>query len=203
MHPGPFLVIEIHESGIPGNRVPGTRFTREHPDVQIDMITEPRYDRSGETYRPVLFMVRGANTAMLEDFHGRLGRIFGRLQPLRNDLLRRVWIGRGTVKQKLIDSEAMQHVMAFQDRCGAPWLHLQGGVLHMRARVRDARDADHLAQEMRTDLAAAGIEAQVDLQEISEHDYSVWNDLVQFSIGLMPGQGDLPRGPRAKPTGST
>lgn len=177
----PFIVVEV-----PANGLPGTVLTQDHSGVTVDIISEPWFEREGEAFRPMFFMVRGADRRGLEEWLDRMAQRSTPLTMLHRDALRRLWIGHGTIRQGDIDSAGVQRVFQFQDRFGAPWLHAEGGVFHLRAALNDAVDAEVLVAQMRADLVSANIEGQVELQEFSLHDYSVWDELVQYRLGLSP-----------------
>ncbi|HJQ92809.1 MAG TPA: hypothetical protein VJ874_00830, partial [Candidatus Thermoplasmatota archaeon] len=79
-----------------------------------------------------------------------------------------------------------QVIVQFQHRFGAPWTHIEQGTVHLRARITDTEQAEVLADQMRRYFAKAGVDAQVELREISAKDYGVWDELVQRAIGLSP-----------------
>jgi hypothetical protein len=77
-------------------------------------------------------------------------------------------------------------ITQFQHRFGAPWTHLENGLVHLRAKVNDPAQGELLADQMRRYFTKAGVEAQVEVREVSVKDHGVWEDLVQRSIGLAP-----------------
>jgi hypothetical protein len=61
---------------------------------------------------------------------------------------------------------------------------VEAGVVLLRARLRDDVNADDAVERVQKAMAAAGLDAQVVVQEIAPRDHSVWEDLVQHGIGL-------------------
>jgi hypothetical protein len=178
---GTFLVVEI-----PGTGLPGTEFTARHPGVTIDTISGRTRSEKGEIDVDVVMMVRGAEPADLDALVGRLTALLGHVTTLRRDAWARLWIGRGTVRESSLKSAAMQAILRFQERFGPPWLHSEDGIVHLRALVSDPQDARSLAHDVQRELDTIKVDAQVAVQEISPHDFSVWEDLVQYNLGLAP-----------------
>lgn len=114
----------------------------------------------------------------------RLDRLYGPLETLRMEPARGQWLARMNVKESAMASGAAAAVMQFQHRFGAPWTHVDDGIVYMRARLKGEEDGDRLAQQLRGYLAQHKVDAQVSVQEFSVHDYGVWDDLVQNAIGL-------------------
>jgi hypothetical protein len=169
---------------VPGMTLPGTGFTAQHPGVTLDTISGQRVEKDGDVFLPMLMMIKGAKPADLEDLLARIGKVFGKPVVTREDKARRLWVGRITVRESVIPSPAVQAILQFQDRFGVPWAHAEGGVLHVRALINTAEDADKLVQQMRGYLAEQKVDGQVESQEVAPHDYSVWDELVQYSLGL-------------------
>jgi hypothetical protein len=90
------------------------------------------------------------------------------------------------VRESTLHSTGAAAIAQFQDRFGPPWTHIDDGVVYMRARLHKATDGDRLVHQVRGYLAKEGVDAHVSVQDFSTHDYGVWDDLVQASIGLAP-----------------
>ncbi|MEK6976713.1 MAG: hypothetical protein AABY18_10290 [Candidatus Thermoplasmatota archaeon] len=176
-----FLVIEFS-----GNGLTLGEWTRDHPGTTIDLISEPVRAVGPDRVHPSLFLVKGANRAALVQLMDRLDRLYGPLDTLRMEPTRGQWMGRMHVKESAMNSAATAAVLQFQHRLGAPWTHIDDGVVYLRARLPAGEDGERLLHQVRGYLAKSGADAQVSLQEFSTHDYGVWDDLVQASIGLAP-----------------
>lgn len=182
MPPPRFIVVEFDGSGLPF-----VEWTRLHPNVQIDMIMEPTQGTGLDAQSPALALVRGMDAAAVQELDDVLTRFYKPHTTTRREGRRGEWLGRVTVHSRnMAGSPATKVLMAMGGRLGAPWSHVEGGVLHLRMRVPDGGDADALASELRDHLAEVGADAQVSVESFSRHDYSIWEDLVQAAIGLRP-----------------
>lgn len=173
------LIVEF-----PGTGLAGTDFTRQHPGVTIDTIGESAIEKPDGTYLPMLLMLRGATPQAMGAFLERMTKAYGKFVTLRRDVRTGVWIGRGTIKESDMHNAGMEAILQFQNRFGVPWFHAEGGVVHVRAVLGANEDADRLVRQMEGYLAEKKVDAQVEVQEVSAHDYSVWDELVQYSLGL-------------------
>lgn len=177
----PFLVVEFD-----GADLTLAAWTREHAGTTVDLISETVRLEGGERLHPTLFLVKGAPRAALAQAMDRLDRLFGPLETVRMEPARGLWLARMLVRESTLQSAAMAAILQFQHRFGAPWTHIDDGVVYLRARVRDGEDGERLVHQVRGYLAKERVEAHVSLQEAGSHDYGVWDDLVQSSIGLAP-----------------
>lgn len=176
-----FLVIEFAGDGLTL-----AEWTRAHPGTTVDLISDPARAVGGDRVHPTLFLVKGANRAALVQLMDRLDRLYGPIDTLRVEPQRGQWMGRMQVRESAMGSPAAAALMQFQHRFGAPWTHIDEGVVYMRARLPAGEDGERLVHQVRGFLAKARADAHVALQEFSSHDYGVWDDLVQASIGLAP-----------------
>lgn len=155
-------------------------FTRRNRGATVDLMVEPgRADR-----RQALVLVRDAPwpavAALVADLSGRRAPV----TTLRAEPAEELWFGRVGYDPRALDHPTARAVSALLDLVGPPWIHVESGVVHLRARLRDpaqAEDVLHLAEE---GLRAVGAEAQVVVQEVSTKDHSVWESLVRHGIGL-------------------
>lgn len=155
-------------------------FTRKHRGSSVDLLVEPGV---GET-RQALVLVRGAPWTAIQELAAELQRTRAPVQSLRVDAAEEMWFGRITYHASTMNEPIAKAFAGIHTMHGPPWVHVESGVVHLRARLRDpaqAEDVLHLAQEA---LRAAGAEAQVVVQEISPKDHSVWESLVRHGIGL-------------------
>jgi hypothetical protein len=176
-----FLVVEFDGAG---GQV--AEFTRRHPGATVDVIQEPGVREGDDTVLPTLALVRNASPIALRDWEESVGRAYQVVSVLRREDRVGRWTGRLRIRQSAIQSPAALAILQFQDRFGTKWSHVEQGMVYMRARVHDAAQAERLAMQVRGYLAGQGLDAQVTLQEISPRDFSVWDELVQSSVGLAP-----------------
>ena len=177
----PFLIIEY-----PQQDTPLASFTANVPGSSVDLISEPPVVQGEDLVHPSVVLIRGAPKAQLDALLKRLAGIYA-IEPIERDDAAGSWTGRMRVKESMfVHNAGAQVIVQFQHRFGAPWTHIEQGMVHLRARVPDASQADVLADQMRRYFAKAGVDAQVELREISAKDYGVWDELVQRAIGLSP-----------------
>ncbi len=176
-----FLVIEFDGSGLTLGE-----WTRGNPGTTVDLISEPVRSDGAERVHPSLFLVKGASRAALVQLMDRLDRLYGPIQTVSMEAARGQWLGRMAIKESAMHSVAAAAVLQFQHRFGTPWTHMDEGVVYLRARVPAKEDGERLARQVKGYLKEQKVDAHVSLQEVSAHDYGVWDDLVQASIGLAP-----------------
>lgn len=176
-----FLIVEFSGEGLTL-----AEWTRDHPGTTVDLISEPVQRQGNDNLHPSLFLVKGADRAALVQLMERLDRVHGPVETLRMDALRGQWLGRMTVKESQLKSTTVAAIAQFQHRFGAPWTHLESGIVYMRARLPDKEDAPRLLKQLEGYLAHNQVEAQATVEELASHDYGVWDDLVQASIGMAP-----------------
>ena len=177
----PFLVVEY-----PQEDTPLASFTANVPGTSVDLISEPPVEQGDELVHPSVVLIRGAPKAQLDALLQRLAGFYSIQTIERNDQAS-AWTGRMRIKESMFaHNRGAQVIVQFQHRFGAPWTHIEQGMVHLRARVADTAQADVLADQMRRYFAKAGVDAQVELREISAKDYGVWDELVQRAIGLSP-----------------
>ena len=176
-----FLVIEFEGDGLTL-----AEWTRDHPGTTVDLISEPVRAVGADRVHPTLFLIKGAKRAALVQLMDRLDRLFGPIDTLRMEPQRGQWMGRMQLRESAMHSAAAAALLQFQHRFGAPWMHIDDGIVYMRARLPAGDDGERLGHQVRGFLAKNEAEAHVTVQEFSTHDYGVWDDLVQASIGLAP-----------------
>jgi hypothetical protein len=176
-----FLVVEFTGEGIAF-----AEFTRSHPGCTVDVISEPVVHEGAQRVHPSLFLVRRAPPGTLNGLDAQLTRLHGSVETVRRNDLIGMWLGRTRIREAGLRSATTAVLSAFQHKFGVPWTHVEGGVLYMRARVQDPAEAEVLLGQIKAYLRAAGADADVTLQEIGAQDYSVWDELVQASVGLAP-----------------
>jgi hypothetical protein len=178
---GPFLVVEY-----PGTGLPLAEWTSKHK-ATADMLLQPMQDVAGDLQAKGTLLARGMDAGALAALGSLLDRHYAPHETIRQDVRRGEWLGRMHIHlDTLRRSPGARAVALNQHRFGPPWSHVDDGVVHMRMRVKDAADADTLLEDVRKELARQDGDAQATLQEISTHDYGVWEELVQASIGLRP-----------------
>jgi hypothetical protein len=177
----PFLIVEFPQSD-----TPLAAFTLHVPGSTVDLISEPAVLQGDDLVHPSVVLIRGAPVTEVNALLQRLAMLWD-IEAIERDDARRSWMGRMRIKDSMVVHDAgAQVVIQFQHRFGAPWTHIEQGMVHLRARVTDSSQADILADQMRRYFAKAGVDAQVELREISAKDYGVWDELVQRAIGLSP-----------------
>lgn len=155
-------------------------FTRQNRGATVDLMVEP-----GESaQRHALVLIRDASWPAIQAMVAELSTRRAPVTTLRAEPAEELWFGRVTYDPQTLAHPTARAVVNLLDLVGPPWIHVESGVVHLRARLRDpaqAEDVLHLAQE---GLRAAGTEAQVVVQEVSTKDHSVWESLVRHGIGL-------------------
>lgn len=176
-----FLVVEFSGEGLTL-----AEWTRDNPGTSVDLISEPVRAEGNEHLHPSLILVKGAGRAALVQLMDKLDRLYGPVNTLRLEAVRAQWLARIQVRESQMHSTTAAAIAQFQDRFGAPWTHMDDGVVYMRARLNAGVDGPRLLHQMEGYLAQHEVEAQVTLQEFGSHDYGVWDELIQASIGLAP-----------------
>lgn len=176
-----FVVVEFSGEGLTL-----AEWTRDNPGTSVDLISEPVRPEGNELLHPSLILVKGAGRAGLVQLMDKLDRLYGPVNTLRMEAIRGQWLARIQVRESQMHSTAAAAVAQFQDRFGAPWTHMDDGIVYMRARLNTGVDGDRLMHQMQGFLAQQQVDAQVSLAEFGSHDYGVWDELVQASIGLAP-----------------
>lgn len=165
-------------------------WTRDHPGATIDMISEPARSKDKAEARdrvhPTLVLVKRAPRAALVQLMDGLDRLYGPIETLRMDPQQGTWLARIQFSEASMHSSSAGAVLQFQHRFGAPWTHIDDGIVYLRSLLPAKEDGERLAQQVRGYLADKKVDAQATVQEFSSHDYGVWDDLVQASIGLAP-----------------
>lgn len=158
-------------------------FTRTHPGSTVDLIAELAASEDLDR-RTALVMVRGAPWQALDALVADLGQRNAPVTTMRRDPARSLWFGRVTFHPSRFRSPSARAIAGLLGVIGPPWIHVEHGVVHLRARLKDpalAEDVLHLTAER---LRAAGVDAQVVVQEVSPKDHSVWETLVQAGLGI-------------------
>jgi hypothetical protein len=161
-------------------------FTALNPGSTVDLISEPVIFETSDRVHPSVLLAKGADPEALDGLLAQLRAAYGRVETLERNDDRKVWLGRLRIRESMIRNTGALVLARFQKRYGVPWVHLEAGLLHMRARIADPDQAEVLADQVRRFLDGAGVEAQVEVREMAAKDYGVWDDLVQRSIGLGP-----------------
>lgn len=177
----PFIIVEYPEPD-----TPLAAFTLHVPGTTVDLISEPALVEGEDLVHPSLVLIKGAPPADLDALLKRLAGLY-RIDPLERDDKARTWMGRIRIRAStLLHNPGAQVVIQFQHRFGVPWTHMEQGTMHMRARVVDGSQAELLCDQMRRFFGKAGVDAQVEVREVSPKDYGVWDELVQRAIGVAP-----------------
>lgn len=166
---------------------PLSSFTLRNPGCTIDLIMEPVVEEDGRRLHQSTVLIKGADRKAIELFLRQLAKVYDHIETIERDATGQTWLGRMRIDEKAYahNAAAMATVL-FQHRYGAQWCHLEAGSCHLRARVLDEPQGELLVDQMARHFRKIGVEAQVEVREISLKDYGVWEDLVQRSIGLSP-----------------
>ncbi len=166
---------------------PLSSFTLANPGSIIDLIMEPVVEEGGRRLHQSTVLIKGADRKAIDSFLGQLAKVYDHIETIERDAAEQSWLGRMRIDEKAYShNPAATATTLFQHRYGAQWCHLEAGSCHLRARVVDESQGELLADQMTRHFQKIGVEAQVEVREISRKDYGVWEDLVQRSIGLSP-----------------
>jgi hypothetical protein len=181
MPPTPrFLVVEYDGRGLPF-----VDWAHARPGVTFDMILqEPRRSPAGDLEIPGIALVRGLDLTAAQHLAWLVDKHYAPWASIRKDLAHGNWLLRVTIHVANMASPAARAVAGFSARLGPPWSHVDDGIVYMRMRVPDRADAEGLAREVHDACVATGAEVQVSVESYGSHDYGVWDQLVQASIGL-------------------
>ncbi|HUR24828.1 MAG TPA: hypothetical protein VM327_02305 [Candidatus Thermoplasmatota archaeon] len=172
------LVLE-YESG--GEFPP---FTKAHRGATVDLMAEPGATHD-EPYHPsLLVLIRNAPWPAIQALVADLEVRRRPVTTLRVEPAEELWFGRATYDVATLTNPGTQVVVGLLGLLGPPWVHVEAGVVHLRARLLDPAQAEDVLNLAIEGLRAAGVEAQVVVQEIAAKDHSVWESLVRHSIGL-------------------
>jgi hypothetical protein len=157
-------------------------FTRAHPGATVDLMVEP--DDPGRAVRSEFALVRGASLAATDALVRGLAATHAPVEPLRRDPAAGLWFGRLHFQPSRLDTPSARALDRIKDFIGPPWVHVESGVVLLRARLRDAGRADEAVERAQAAMAGEGLEAQVVAQEVSPRDHGVWEQLVQHGLGI-------------------
>lgn len=161
-------------------------FLARRPGATIDMISAAATGPPDDRRHVGVAMAQGLNPDDMRILVTGIEHLHEDLETLQRDERRGTWMGRFTVRERALAGTATLKVLQFQEAFGAVWTHAEAGITHLRARVNDPTHGEELAADMRKDLQAAGIDAQVEVRELGPKDYGAWDTLVQASIGWRP-----------------
>src|SRR5688572_25263074 len=89
-----FLLVEFDGRGLTF-----ADFTREHPGVTVDMLSEPVVEEGGERWHPSLVLVKGASAQDLDGLLARVGKVYEPPETLQRDSRTRTWVGRLSLRE--------------------------------------------------------------------------------------------------------
>jgi hypothetical protein len=157
-------------------------FTRAHAGATVDLMVEP--DDAARQHRSELVLVRGAPMAEIEALLQQVRKTHAPVQELRRDAVAGLWFGRLHFQAGKLGAPSAKALGKLAAHIGPPWVHVENGVVLLRARLRDTASPDATLEMAQALLAEAGFDAQCVVQEVSPRDHSVWEALVQHGIGL-------------------
>lgn len=157
-------------------------FTRQHPGSSVDFMAEP--GAPGSPTRTGLILIRGAPWQAIDAFVADLSRRRAPVATLRREPANGLWFGRATFEVASMSAPGTKVITSLFGMIGPPWAHVEHGVVHLRARLKDPEQADEVLRQAEEGLRAAGLESQVVIQEVAPKDHSVWESLIQHGIGM-------------------
>lgn len=157
-------------------------FTRAHPGATVDLMVEP--DDPERPVRSEFALVRGAPIVAIDGLVRGLAATHAPVEPLRRDPSSGLWFGRLHFQPGRLDTPSARALVKLKDLIGPPWVHVEAGVVLLRARLRDQGRAEEAVELTQQAMAAEGLDAQVVAQEVSPRDHGVWEQLVQHGLGI-------------------
>lgn len=157
-------------------------FTRAHPGATIDLMVEP--DDPDRPVRSEFVLVRGAPFTATDALVRGLAVTHAPVEPLRRDPASGLWFGRVHFRPSRLDTPSARALDKLKGLIGPPWVHVEAGVVLLRARLRDGSRADEAVELAQKVMAQEGLDAQVVAQEVSPRDHGVWEALVQHGLGI-------------------
>lgn len=177
--PPRFLVVEYDGKGLPF-----VDWAHARPGVSFDMILEAMRAKGDDLQVPGIALVRGLDPTTAQHLGWLLAKYYAPWSSIRKDLAHGTWLVRLTLHVANMASPAARAVARLSDRFGPPWSHVDDGVVYMRMKLPEQAGGEALADELRDECARRGADVQVSTESHSTHDYGVWEQLVQASIGL-------------------
>ena len=172
------LIVEFPAAG--GELLP---FTQQNPGASVELIAEPSPPGARDTVT-ALVLVRGAPWQAIDEFVATKLGAGGPVTTLRRVPVESLWFGRATFHPSAFRSDNAKALLSVLPLVGPPWVHMEHGVVHLRARIKDPTHAEEVLHLTQQTLVAGGLEAQAIVQEVSPKDYGVWETLVQRGIGM-------------------
>ncbi len=158
--------------------------TVAHPGSSIDGIADPPITRDGIRIVPFVWLFRGIPLAKVRRALGDFERQGREVEVLSETPAADRLLARAHVTMETSMSRGVQVVARFLGALHNPWVHIDDGRFYVRARVSRPAEAEVLALRLDRTLKAACLLAQVDVQALDRHDLSVWEELVEATIGL-------------------
>lgn len=174
------LCLVVEASAVGGELPP---LTQDHPGATVELIGEPPGQDAGDTIT-TLMLVRGAPWQAIDQFVEQLSRTKAPVTTIRRSPVESLWFGRATFHTSAFRTPGAIALRDVFKKVGPPWVHIEHGVAHLRARVKDPEHADDLVTDTVESLRKANVDAQVIVQEVAPKDHSVWENLVQLGIGI-------------------
>lgn len=173
--PGRFLVAEFEAP-----EMPMAAFTARHPGTSVDLVLEPQGPDRSPLHRGIFF-AKGVTDPLMAELRAETEAAYDQVETLRRDRAARTWMATVRVREQTDWPAAAQALAAFQQRTGTPWVHVEDGVVYMRAALREEADGPGLVADLEAELARRGALAQVAVQEVGAADFGVWKDIVEAS----------------------
>lgn len=158
--------------------------TRTIAGARVDTMAETGVQLEGRLMVPTAFLFRGFPDEAMQGLLERFRRVARNLEILSSDKVRQRVLLRALVPPDATPSPAIHVITEFLGPLRNPWVHVDEGQFYLRARILNPSQGEQLAKDMRAALKAAGVEAQVEVQPVDRNDLSVWDELVQATLGL-------------------
>ncbi len=158
--------------------------TRRIPGATADAIADPIVEVGGERMIPLAVLVQGVPPAQAQAMLDEFKQSGHAVEVISDDRVAERLLLRLHFPLEAAPSVGLQVFERFLGPLHNPWVHMDDGAVYIRGRVALPDQADAIARRLAAELAAAGVEAQVDVQVIDRHDLSVWEDLVEATLGL-------------------
>ncbi len=158
--------------------------TRRIPGVTADAIADPPVEVGGQRVLPLVVLVRGVPPNQVQGLLDGMQKAGRTVEVLQDDRVVERLLVRAHVPVDSIPSAGIQAFNKYLGPIHNPWVHIDDGTFYIRGRVRFPKEAEDLAARLARDMKEAGVEAQVDVQAIDRHDLSVWEELVEATLGL-------------------
>lgn len=169
-----------------GKGLPLAEWTERHPGAVADMIFEPFRDVGGQRQAPGMLLATNVRKNAFTELETLLATTYAPSKGLHVSRVAGEWMGRITLHaQRMAVNPAAVAAARQAPALGAPWSHVEQGIIYMHLRPQGSLDAEKAAAGLRAELDRQGVtDAQVTTQELDVRQHGVWDRLVQAAVGL-------------------